>query len=279
MPETAATDPYTQCGMRKMVCISRFDDFSLHHLPNAYCGKLGLAEELARLEITKLLALADMEKASIQGPLFKPCALHDSDFRNKPFYEKPRQDVLAAVPDGTRSVLSIGCGCGATEAVLVKGGMKVTAVPLDEVVAATASARGIETLPPDFDAAAALLSDRQFDCILMLDILQQLADPVTVLTAYRSFLVGGGLLLVSVPNCHHPGFLRRQSSGGRAATKTVQHTTLRRTRGWLRRAGYRHLRDHGIPAGRAALLSKWTFGLANGLLCRKLLLSARSGSI
>jgi len=51
MPETAATDPYAQCGMRKVVCISRFDDFCLHHLPNAYCGKLGLAEDLARREI------------------------------------------------------------------------------------------------------------------------------------------------------------------------------------------------------------------------------------
>src|SRR5437870_6734150 len=32
--ETAATDPYTQCGFRKMMCISHFDDFLVPHLSN-----------------------------------------------------------------------------------------------------------------------------------------------------------------------------------------------------------------------------------------------------
>ena len=38
---TAATDPYTQCGLKKLICISHLDDFCIHHLPNVYIGKIG----------------------------------------------------------------------------------------------------------------------------------------------------------------------------------------------------------------------------------------------
>jgi SAM-dependent methyltransferase len=281
MPETAATDPYTQCGMTKVICISRFDGFCLHHLPNAYSGKLGLEENLARMEIAKLVSLCTSDPATARMPLFEPCALSDSDFRNKPYYELPRRDVLAAIPSGTRSVLSVACGCGATEAEMVKLGIKVTAVPLDEIVAASAGARGVEILPADFDEAAALLRGRRFDCILMLDFLQHLRNPVDILATYREFLGEGGQLLVSAPNCNHLGFLRRRADrarnhgpGGRNGRLTVGHSTSRRVSKWLRQAGYGRLRDRGMPEGRAAMISKWTFGVTKGLLCRKLLLLA-----
>src|SRR6185437_15847590 len=39
--ETAATDIYTQCGFRKLLCISHIKDFLVHHLPNKYAGRLG----------------------------------------------------------------------------------------------------------------------------------------------------------------------------------------------------------------------------------------------
>jgi SAM-dependent methyltransferase len=189
--------------------------------------------------------------------------------------------VLAAIPSGTRSVLSVACGCGATEAEMVKLGIKVTAVPLDEIVAASAGARGVEILPADFDEAAALLRGRRFDCILMLDFLQHLRNPVDILATYREFLGEGGQLLVSAPNCNHLGFLRRRADrarnhgpGGRNGRLTVGHSTSRRVSKWLRQAGYGRLRDRGMPEGRAAMISKWTFGVTKGLLCRKLLLLA-----
>ena len=286
MPETAATDPYTQCGMTKVICISRFEEFCLHHLPNAYCGKLGLDEHLARLEIAKLISLCTNGSSSARAPLFEACTLHDGDIRNKAYYERPRRDVLAAIPSGTRSVLSVGCGCGATEAELVKRGIAVTAVPLDEVVAVVAEVRGMEILPSDFEEAAARLRGRRFDCILMLDFLHHMENPVSVLAAYREFIEGEGRLLVSAPNCNHHGFLlhrariaRNHKSGvtaspGQNSRIPVGHSTYRRVAKWLRRAGYRRLRDHGIPEGRAAMITRWTFGLAKGLMCRKLLLLA-----
>ena len=39
---TAATDPYVNCGFRKVICVSSLDDFLLHHTPNRYVKELGI---------------------------------------------------------------------------------------------------------------------------------------------------------------------------------------------------------------------------------------------
>ena len=41
MRESAATDPYTRCGLTRRVCVSHLDSFLVHHLPNTYAGVLG----------------------------------------------------------------------------------------------------------------------------------------------------------------------------------------------------------------------------------------------
>jgi hypothetical protein len=43
--ESAATDPYTQCGFTKRICISHLDNFLVHHLPNNYVGVLGTEQD------------------------------------------------------------------------------------------------------------------------------------------------------------------------------------------------------------------------------------------
>lgn len=280
---TAATDPYTQCGMKKLICISRFDDFCLHHLPNIYLGKLGLEAELARLEIAKLASFVAEGAEQPEGPLFEPFPLRDGDGWNKPYYEHRRDDVLNAIPAGVRRVLSVGCGCGTTEAELVRRGLEVAAIPLDPVIATAAVAKGIEILPSDFHLAAEMLGERRFDCILMLDILQQLPDPVAIVSLYREFLHDEGALLVSVPNWNYHGTLRRRlSTEGRKSLEYraargragVHRTTGLCVAGWLRRGGFRKIRHCGMPGARLEAFSKFTFGLANRLLCRKLLLLA-----
>ena len=59
LPETAATDPYTQCGLRKMICISEINDFVLPHLPNKYVDTLGLPDVEFRAQIRALQAILD----------------------------------------------------------------------------------------------------------------------------------------------------------------------------------------------------------------------------
>ena len=54
---TAATDPYTRCGLKKMICISSLDDFLVHHLSNRYVGKYGLEKADFYRQIDALLRI------------------------------------------------------------------------------------------------------------------------------------------------------------------------------------------------------------------------------
>ncbi len=65
---TAATDPYTQCGFRKLLCISRIDDFLVHHLSNKYSGtKFGIGETRFRAQIEALLSPHDREGSTARS--------------------------------------------------------------------------------------------------------------------------------------------------------------------------------------------------------------------
>jgi hypothetical protein len=55
MRESAATDPYSQCGLVKRLCLSHWDDQLVHHLPNNYVGVVGTGEDALRDQIDALL--------------------------------------------------------------------------------------------------------------------------------------------------------------------------------------------------------------------------------
>ncbi len=281
---TAATDPYTHCGMKKMICISRLDDFCLHHLPNVYCGKLGLEADLCKREIECLASIAQEGNVGAMGSLFEPYPLRDGDRWNKKYYEAPREDVLDLVPRDARKVLSVGCGCGSTEERLVKRGLEVVGIPLDSIIRTTAASKGITMLPPDFDLASKQLSGQRFDCILMQDILQQLPCPSTIIKLFHGFLRHDGVLLISVPNWNHIGTLGlRLTAQGRKTLEcraTDEHEGVQRTTRicvtrWLRQNGFRHVKHHWLAGPRLRKISKWTLGLADEWFSRNLLVVAR----
>lgn len=56
--ESAATDPYTQCGLTKLLCLSRWNDLLVQHLPNNYIGILGTREDELHRQINALLSRA-----------------------------------------------------------------------------------------------------------------------------------------------------------------------------------------------------------------------------
>jgi SAM-dependent methyltransferase len=59
------------------------------------------------------------------------------------YYDWVRPDVLAAVPPDAKTVLSVGCAAGRTEAELVKRGMKVVGVEINPDAAKIARQRGL----------------------------------------------------------------------------------------------------------------------------------------
>jgi hypothetical protein len=103
---TASTDPYTQCGFEKRICISHVDDFLIHHLPNKYLGtRFGVDEFEFRRQIESLLKIAN--NGHRPSELFlTETSLRDGEY-SKDYYEPVREDVIAAIPSKASNVLSV----------------------------------------------------------------------------------------------------------------------------------------------------------------------------
>lgn len=238
LPETAATDPYTQCGFKKMICISRHDDVILPHLPNVYVGKLGLPKADFLEQIRALRLIQDGTR---------PCSiLLDAESKagaekwSKSYYEPVSHEVLNLIPDGVRTLLSYGCGWGAMEEKLSQRGIRVTAVPLDSVIAACAEARGLEVICGSSESILKTLSGRQFDCVLLSDVLHLLSNPADTLSSLSSLLRTRGLVVASVPNTGQIFAVYRRltgnasfSLGRRENSGRVHAATYRRLMKWL----------------------------------------------
>jgi 2-polyprenyl-3-methyl-5-hydroxy-6-metoxy-1,4-benzoquinol methylase len=195
---TAATDPYTQCGFRKLVCLSHIEDFFITHLPHKYVGHLGVSVEEFQLQLG---ALAEIAAGLRPATVLMSTETKLKQLRwSKHFYEPPRPAVLSLISSDITTLLSYGCGTGAAESELMKRGVQVTAVALDSVIGACAEARGIEVIHGNETAALRALSDRRFDVVLVLDLLHLLPDPVHLLAVFARLLSRNGSIIATVPN-------------------------------------------------------------------------------
>jgi len=242
MLESGATDPYSQCGFTKVIRIDAIDDFLLHHLPNVYLGRMGIDETEFRAQLEALVRIERGEAPSSR--LFRTETSLDVDHEgwNKCYYEPPLPSVLERV--AARSVCTIGCGAGTVESELLARGSEVVGIPVDEVIGAVASSRGIEVLPASFEEAFELLAGRTFDRVLLLNTLQFLADPVALLRRAARLLNDRGRIVLYAPN--HKFHALRAWRRARAPMLTpdvpfersnLQYTDARVLRGWLRDAG------------------------------------------
>jgi len=196
---TAATDPYTQCGFKKMVCISHLEDFTVRHLPN---NKHAVRPYRARAVFYRQIeALLNLEKRGHpRGLLFAPETKVLNAKWSKDYYEPVREDVISLVPENAKSVLSIGCGWGATERRLVARGARVVGLPMDSVIAACAEEGGVAMVYGDFATSRHELEKERFDCIVVINTLHLLPDPVSMLSWFTELLTRDGVVVIATPN-------------------------------------------------------------------------------
>jgi SAM-dependent methyltransferase len=195
---TAATDPYTQCGFVKLIPISHLDQFTVWHLSNKYIGKLGIDDRKMKMQIS---ALMRPDAGDSHGrTLYKTDTMLKRCLHSKDCYEPFNECVASLIPKQTRNVLSIGCGSGATEVGLLEKGIKVVALPLDPIISAEAATRGVEMIPGDFIGARAKLDKEKFDCILYLNVLHLLLDPIHVLSLFSDTASERAITIIQVPN-------------------------------------------------------------------------------
>jgi SAM-dependent methyltransferase len=244
---SAATDPYTRCGLHRRICVSRIDDVLLHHLPNAYLGKLGITEPEFRAQIDALVGIARGELSG-RSLLADAWAVRPSAWE-VPQYPAPSAELAALAPVGA-DVLSVGCTSGRLERETFGPEASIVGIPFDDVTAAVARLRGIRTTQPVLVEAFTELGDTRFDVILLHHVLQYAADPTWLLKELRGSLRAGGSVVLAVPNSRNARFrhlLRRPGVRAADGAGGAHATDLRRVARWSRDAG---LRVDGMRAAR-----------------------------
>lgn len=150
---------------------------------------------------------------------------------NEPeYYSYCRHEIVAAVPSNGTRILSVGCGFGLTEEVLALQGREVWGIERERDAATQARSRLSHVICADAETAFAECPKAHFDCLIMADILEHLADPWSALTQYRSTLREGGTLIVSLPNVRFVGVVIPLILGGRwnyAQSGVLDRTHLR----------------------------------------------------
>ena len=241
---SAATDPYIQCGFTKLIPISHLDDFTVHHLSNKYAGKVGVDEEEMHAQIGTMLRL--VKDACAPVPLLNTETKLWRRMYSKDYYEPLNEEVLSMIPPEARTVLSVGCGSGATECWLAERGLRVVAVPLDPVVSGSVAERGVEMVFGDFHIAEEKLRNQRFDCLLFLNVLHLARDPVEVLSLFRDNMSMKSVMIIQAPNmlCVQEVWRRirnphRYRGLGSYDLSGVHFSSIGKVGDWCRRSGLR----------------------------------------
>lgn len=257
---SAATDPYTRCGLRRRICVSRVDDFLVHHLPNAYLGRMGIDETEFRAQIVALLDIAAGTRTSrslLNGRSRLPTSTWDV-----PAHPTDAASLSRAVSRPYERALTVGATSGAVERALLGPGCAITAVPLDEVLAAVARTRGLVTTSPELTAALDELEGQRFPFVLLHQMLHHAEDPTRLLRALRTLLEPDGELLATVPNF---AFHRTKERLRRPvpplprrghALDGIHPSDGHHVRRWFREAGFATPTIRYHTEGRAAFLAR-----------------------
>lgn len=195
---TAATDPYTSYGLRKVICISAVEDFLIHHRSNRYAGKVGVSLPTLKRQIRALTEVAEGHRPA--STLVTADSMWPQSAWAKNLYECRNDELLSMIAPEVRSVLSVGCGWGATEEVLCSRGIKVTAMPFDSIIGAIASDRGLHVSLGSFDECISELGDSAFDCVMMTDLLHLMPDSEQFVERCSHFVGPDGTLVIGGPN-------------------------------------------------------------------------------
>jgi len=198
MLETAATDPYTSCGFRKVICISALEEFLIHHLSNRYAGQLGPPLLKFKQQVETQLAIANGTHPATTLCRTECDLLHGA--WSKDYYEDPQAEVLSLIPETAREILSVGCGWGATEVRLKERGAAVTALPLDSIIGAEAERLGIEVTYGTLADCLRKMDGRTFDCVLVTNLLHLLPNPREVIEQCSLLVSPGGTFVIAGSN-------------------------------------------------------------------------------
>lgn len=202
--------------------------------------------------------------------------------RDLSYHSHYREDILRHIPSDVKCILSVGCGCGVTEAELVKHGAKVVGAEINPEAAKIARQRGLTILEGDAsEIDVGIAGEQSYDCIIYADILEHLSDPVGILRRHVERLQSNGTVIVSVPNFRHHSvfwqlFIRGRIKYEDAGILDRTHfriTTRKMVLEWFDAVEIKPVScNYHISRRRYKLLSVCLFGLAREFIASQICL-------
>lgn len=120
------------------------------------------------------------------------------------YFEFPRPDVQALIPEDAKRILDIGCGAGALGADLKRHrDVNVTGIELNPDAAQRARGRLDHVINKSIDQVDACDIPESFDCVILADVLEHIRNPARTLGLCRNWLTDNGSIVISVPNSRH----------------------------------------------------------------------------
>lgn len=114
-----------------------------------------------------------------------------------------RLEVASQLVSKCERLLDIGCGEGLL-AILTKDNYKeFFGVDISLVALEMAKSRGVQPLCVDIDVQPLPFPDNCFDCVVSLDVIEHVFDPLHLLSESKRVLATGGSLIISTPNIRH----------------------------------------------------------------------------
>ena len=276
---SAATDPYTQCGLRKVICISHISGALVHHLSNRYAGTLGVNEDDFNRQVVFMLSQGFQEKS--RQTLFPTTKCIDNIRWDKEYFGGPNRDLLSMVSQNNKRILSVGCGFPSTETTLVQNNHIVTVMPLDSIIGTISTSRGIAVTEPNFEKAFHDLDGVLFDCIIFSDVLQHLKDPLDMLSRAVRLLTPDGEFLISIPNFRYLKFFKHNFpyplfKRWRYSENLMQMVERKHLEKWFRSIGFNEVHYQYAIEPQHSKRFKTTLAIGNALLAFRLLARGRN---
>jgi methionine biosynthesis protein MetW len=173
---------------------------------------------------------------------------------------------VAELVGAEKTVLDVGCGGGFLAERLVARGCQVTGIDNDEALLQRARTVCTRVFRHDLETVSTLDVGKQFDVVVMADVLEHLRVPETLLAKAASWLRPGGFAVISIPNVGHVS-VRLKLLLGRfdyAQSGILDETHLRfftrRTfASLLKKSGYEI--TEFVPVGRFPMLARFETNL------------------
>ena len=201
-----------------------------------------------------------------------------------PYHDESRPDILRMIPADGNEIGSIGCGSGATEAVLIAQGRRVHGVDVAPEAVERAKGR-LTSMRRIAPSDRRPFEEASLDGLILADVIEHIPAAWDALADFAKAVRPGGWVAISVPNMRGWDVLRTFILGGDWPEKPtgifdathVQFMSRKRLERWCRDAGlvpqiWFAMYDPNGPRRRRwfTTLDRVTFGLFHGWLMYEL---------